>query len=45
MALNTIDEKIAYKLDAKMKILNQVLDGKEIEQTELLEDLIHEFKK
>lgn len=40
---NTIEEKIADILQKKMKVLESVLDGKEIENTSVLTDLLQEY--
>ena len=38
-------ETIARLLDKKMKVLNQVLDGKETQKNELFSELINTYKK
>lgn len=44
MANGTIEEKIALLLDKKRKVLDAVLDGKELDQTSLLTELMNEYK-
>lgn len=43
LANDTIEEKIASMIDRKRKVLDQVLDGKETDQSSLLSELIHEY--
>ena len=45
MGLDTIDEKIARRLDEKAKILEAVLDGKTVDNTDLIGYLIDEYRK
>jgi len=45
IANNTIDEKMIKLLDDKRKIVDSVLNGKEIEQKSLLATLINEYKE
>ena len=45
LALKTIEEEIAYLLDSKRNVLGQVLDGKEIESTSLIAELIKHVKE
>jgi len=44
LAVNTIEEKIAMLLDEKRKITSAVLDGREVEITSLLYQLMKEYK-
>lgn len=44
LAQGTIDEKIAYMLDSKTKVLDAVLDGKETQEESLLKALINSYK-
>jgi len=43
LANGTIEEKIAALLDEKKKVLSQVLDGKEVEESSLLSELIKNY--
>ena len=45
LADGTIEEKIAQLLDEKRQVLNAVLDGKEVEETQLLSELIKSYQK
>jgi SNF2 family DNA or RNA helicase len=45
MAQNTIEEKIAELLDKKRKIKSAILDGEDVENSELLMELLKEYKK
>ncbi len=45
LADNTIETEIAQLLDEKKAVLNAVLDGKEVEETQLLEVLIKKYKE
>lgn len=45
LADNTIEMEIAQLLDEKKAVLNAVLDGKKVEETELLEVLIKKYKE
>jgi len=42
---NTIEEKMAKILDKKRKILEQVLDGKQVEETALITELLNSYKE
>ncbi|MBE9489922.1 MAG: DEAD/DEAH box helicase [Bacteroidetes bacterium] len=44
MALDSIEEKIAKMLDKKQKVLDAVLDGKETDASDLLTELIDQYK-
>ncbi len=44
MGVNTIDEKIVKLLDEKRKVVAAVLDGKKIEDSELITELINSYK-
>ena len=43
LAQNTIEEKIAKMIDAKRKIVDSVLDGKETEQGNLLSEIMQSY--
>lgn len=45
LADNTIEMEIAQLLDEKKAVLNAVLDGKEVEETQLLTELIKKYKE
>jgi SWI/SNF-related matrix-associated actin-dependent regulator 1 of chromatin subfamily A len=45
VAVDTIENDIMALLDAKHKVLAQVLDGEEVESTSLLTDLLKNYKK
>lgn len=45
LADNTIEAEIATLLDEKKKVLEAILDGKEVEETQLLEVLIKKYKE
>jgi len=45
VAQNTIEEDIAALLDEKMKVLNQVLEGEEVDDKSLLTELIKRLKE
>lgn len=45
VAVNTIEEDIALLLDEKKKVLDMVHDGKEVEETELLTELLKRIKE
>jgi SWI/SNF-related matrix-associated actin-dependent regulator 1 of chromatin subfamily A len=45
LADGTIEEKIAELLDEKRQVLEAVLDGKEVEETQLLSELIKSYQK
>jgi len=44
LASQTIEEKIAELLDKKRQVLDKVLDGEEVEESQLLFDLMEEYK-
>jgi len=44
LAHNTIEERIAYLLDKKRKILDGILDGKHTKSEQLLTQLINQYK-
>ena len=43
LAANTIDERIAEKIDAKHKVLAAILDGKKVDEDSLLTELINSY--
>ena len=45
VAQNTIEEDIAALLDEKMKVLNQVLEGEEVDDKSLLTELLKRLKE
>jgi|LSQX01.1.fsa_nt_gb SNF2 family DNA or RNA helicase len=45
LADNTIEAEIATLLDEKKKVLEAILDGKEVEETQLLTELIKKYKE
>jgi len=45
LAAGTIEEKIAGLLDEKRKVLEAVLDGREVEETQLLTELIKSYRR
>jgi len=45
LAINTIEQQLAYILDKKLKISNEVLDGEPIEKEALLTELINSYTK
>ena len=45
LAQDTIEERIAHILDAKRKTLTQVLDGKDIEDSALISELLNNYVK
>jgi len=45
LANNTMEMKIAELLDRKRKVLTEVLDGKEVEKTQLLTELMNGYTK
>lgn len=45
LADNTIEMEIAQLLDEKKAVLNAILDGKEVEETQLLTELIKKYKE
>ena len=44
LANNTIEEVIAHLLDGKRKVLAEVLDGGEVDQTSMLSELMNSYK-
>ncbi len=45
LAERTVEEKIAELLDEKRQVLEAVLDGKEVEETQLLSELIKSYQR
>ena len=45
LAANTIEQRLAYVLDKKLKISNEVLDGEAVEKEALLTELINSYTK
>ena len=43
LAHNTIEEKIAEMIDAKRKILDQVLDGQKTDESSMLSELLNKM--
>lgn len=45
LAANTIEEKIAELLDEKKKVLDAILDGKDVEEVQLITELIKSYRR
>lgn len=45
LAENTIEEKIAYLIDQKRKVLDSVLDGKQVDAGSLISELMKKYQK
>lgn len=44
LAKNTVEEELVYILDDKIKVLNSVLDGQDIDEKDTLKQLLEKFK-